>query len=374
MSLLKSMNPQIGLQGIIDQVTSGRDFGTSGKITSSNDKFGDYSHPNDDQTFNQKPLEVGYANQAKADGINKSDVDAYPADLGMGANAHYVKFEVYVVETKNTNLINNAELKAFDEKGNPVKSRSQSGKGIASKSGKLWDWVEGIATRYNKVTKMIGLPMPDMLTTDHSTMWSKAEGGLTAGLIDFAGMLADEERRGKYDLLRTAGLGAAQGVAGLVSAVGADGAETALQSATKKVFNPRNEFLFDGVNNRSFNFQWKFIPRSAEESENIRRIIENIKLYMYPELDQAANGSFFMFPAIFDITFMRGDQENEHLYRTSSCALTNMIINYTGGGQWVANAADGSPFAYDVTMQFTEVEFLHRARFKTDSNPEGIAR
>lgn len=374
MSLIKNILPQIDLQSIKDQVTSGRDFGIAKGMATSNDRLSDYPYPNDDQTFDQNPIEIGYDQQAKANGINKTDVDFFPADLGSGANAHFVKFEVYVVETKNTNLINNAELKALDEKGNPVKPRSQSGKGIASKSGKLWDAVENIAKRYNKVTKMIGLPMPDMLTTDHSTMWSRAEGGLTAGLIDFAGMLTDEERRAKYEIARTLAQGALQGGAAMASAIGLDGAETAIQSATKKVFNPRNEFLFDGVNNRSFNFQWKFIPRSAEEAADIRRIIENMKLYMYPELDEASNGAFFMFPAIFDITFMRGDQENEHLYRTSSCALTNMIINYTGGGQWVANAADGSPFAYDVTMQFTEVEFLHRARFKTESNPEGIAR
>lgn len=374
MSLIQNSIISVTPEMLISQISQGRDFGSLGGVATSNDSMGDFPYPSDDQTFNQFPNEISYEQQAKADGIDITAVDAYPADLGSGANAHYVKFEVYVVATKNTNLINNAELKEKDANGNLLKSRSQSGKGIASKSGKFWDFVEGIATRYNKVTKMIGLPMPDTLTTDHSTMWSRAEGGMATGLVDFVGMLQDQERRGQFDALRAVGLGLSQTVSDLLAQVGADGAQTVLQSATKKVGNPRNEFLFDGVNNRSFNFQWKFIPRSEKESKDIHKILESMKLYMYPELDQATNGAFFMFPAIFDITFMHGADENEHLYRTSSCALTNMIINYTGGGQWVANAVDGSPFALDVTMQFTEVEFLHRARFKTESNPEGVAR
>ena len=98
---------------------------------------------------------------------------------------------------------------------------------------------------------------------------------------------------------------------------------------------------------------------------------------MYPELDQATSGAFYLFPGVFDITFMHGAMPNEWLYQTSTCALTNMIINYTGAGQWVAMDSlsfPGAPFAIELTLQFTETEFLHRARFKTDNNPTGVAR
>jgi hypothetical protein len=95
---------------------------------------------------------------------------------------------------------------------------------------------------------------------------------------------------------------------------------------------------------------------------------------MYPELDQSTNGNFYLFPAVFDITFMKGAQENEWLYRTSTCALTNMMINYTGMGQWVSTTYEGAPVAWDLTLQFTEMEFLHRERFKSGNNPNGVAR
>lgn len=169
-------------------------------------------------------------------------------------------------------------------------------------------------------------------------------------------------------------LGAASGIAGLLEQMDLEGAKTNLKLLTKRAPNPRNEFLFDGVNNRSFNFQWKLIPKSAAEAIKLRFLLEKMKLYMYPELDQSTGGNFYLFPAMFDITFMHGAQENEWLYRTSTCALTNILINYTGAGQWIATNYNGAPVAWEVTMQFTEVEFLHRERFKNYNNPNGVAR
>ena len=159
--------------------------------------------------------------------------------------------------------------------------------------------------------------------------------------------LASDTESATNNFMKLVTIGAGQGISNLLSKLGADGAQTALKVLTKRASNPRNEFLFDGVNNRSFNFQWKLIPRSEKEAKQLRLLLEKMKLYMYPELDQSTAGNFYLFPAMFDITFMRGSEENPYLYRTSTCAMTNMIVNYAGGASGSVWLVLGHPW---VTM------------------------
>lgn len=315
----------------------------------------------------QSPKQVGDVN---ASSNGSANVLCFPENLGSDNVKHYVKFEVYIIKTENLNLVNhNSSPKesAYDESEFAIPRMMQNQGGVASDLQKN-------QVKYSKLQQMIGLPLPDGLVADYSMAWSKSEGGLVSGVISLADTITNDEQRKKYDFLNHAGLGIASGITNLASQVGLDGAETNLKLLTKRASNPRNEFLFDGVNNRSFAMAWKFIPKDKKESELIREILEKMKLYMHPELDESTSGKFYIFPAIFDISFMAGDKENPYLHRTTSCALTNMMINHNGAG--MASFFDGTdaPFAYDVNMQFTELEFLHRARFLTSGNTDGVAR
>lgn len=317
-----------------------------------------------DSTYSQTPQEV--TNQAGSSSGIDGNILAYPANLGTDNLSHYVKFEVFIVKTENLNYVAGSGGKPqYDDFAIPRNAQNQGG---------AVSEVQKNAVKYTKLQEMIGLPIPDSLMTDYSMMWSRAEGGMISGVVSLADVMLDPAQREKYSVLKSAALGAGAGIANLASQVGMDGAETNLKLLTKRASNPRNEFLFDGVNNRSFNMAWKFIPKDEKESEVVRNIIEKLKLYMHPELDESTAGKFYIFPGIFDITFMVGAQENEYLHRTSTCALTNMLINQTAAGQSSFFEGTNAPFAIELQLQFTELEFLHRKRFKTAANPDGVAR
>lgn len=314
-----------------------------------------------DETFSQVPQEISTSSSASSiDG----NILAFPSELGSENLNHYSKFEVYVVKTENMHLLGSSSHKV-DELAIPRQATNIGG--MAS------DFQKNLI-KYTKLQEMIGLPLPDSLISDHSMSWSKSSGGMVSGIISLTDTLTDADSRERYKFMESAALAAGSTISNLASQFGAEGAETNLKLLTKRASNPRNEFLFDGVNNRSFNFQWKLIAKNKKESTAIKTILERFKLYMYPELDEATSGRFFIFPAIFDISFMSGNAENPYLYRASSCALTNMMINHNGGGMASFFEDGNAPFAYEVTMQFTELEFLHRARFLTDANPNGVAR
>lgn len=318
-----------------------------------------------DVSYTQAPQEIE-TNAGSTSGVD-SNVLAYPPNLGTGNMSHYVKFEVFVVKTENLNLIQGSggSKPEFDDNAIPRMGQNQGGAATD---------VQRNQVKYTKLQEMIGLPIPDSLLTDYSMMWSRAEGGMISGIMSLADAAIDPDQRAKYSILKTAALGMGSGISNLASSVGMDGAQTNLKLLTKRASNPRNEFLFDGVNNRSFNLAWKFIPHSAKESELIRNILEKMKLYMHPELDESTAGKFYIFPAVFDISFMVGSKENEYLHRTSTCALTNIMVNYNAAGQSSFFDGTDAPFAIEAQMQFTELEFLHRKRFKTESNPDGVVR
>lgn len=362
------LNPENIINNIMEN-GGGRDFNIKNSFRSNtSDIF--ISENSQEQIFSQIPENIQVNNEKS---LNIVDALHFPDDLGSDSNPHYVKFEVYILNTgKGTKgVAGSFGENKLDDSATPRYSMNIGTSEGQTRSANLGNPV------FKKIDQLLALPVPETVTTEHSTIWSTAEGGLVSGMI----AMGDELVNGSGTLSEKAvkavkrmTLGTASGIAGILEQMNMEGASTNLKLLTKRASNPRNEFLFDGVNNRSFNFQWKFIPRTESEAAILQFILEKFKLYMYPELDQSTNGAFYLFPAIFDITFMSGAQENKWLLRTSSCALTNMSINYTGAGQWVAFDYLNIPYAIDVSMQFTELEFLHRNRFISDSNPNGVAR
>lgn len=350
----------------------GRDFGNRPPIRQSNGENSTTFEKSSSETFSQRPEEHSAVDTDFH--FDQKGAIWYPDDLGSTPNAYYVKFEVYLLDTeKSTSKVrgDSAREVGFDDGFKPRFTQ-----GLGTNSGHTRNIDTKIPTpTMKRVNEIIAMPMPDSVVSDHAASWSRAEGGMISNILALGdGVVSGDASGGAAAIAKTAGLGAANGITGLLSQMDLDGAQTHLKLLTKRAANPRNEFLFDGVNNRSFNFQWKFIPRSPKEAKTLKGIIEKFKLYMYPELDQSTAGNFYLFPAMFDITFMQGNKENEWLYRTSTCALTNMTVNYTDGGQWIGMDGTGAPFSVSVICQFTEAEFLHRDRFKSASNPNGVAR
>ncbi len=362
---MATINPQ----SIID---GGRDFNIREALNVNTGELSQLAQEPAEQIFSQIPEDPNSGSTES--NFTWEGAAWFPDDLGSAANSYYVKFEVYMLDTGKglSGVRGDSDKEVTFVEGEGPRMAQNMGP-----EGQLRNTSVAGSPVLKKLSEIIALPMPDSIVTDHSTMWSKAEGGLVSAMVAMGDEFLNNPGTVSESATKAAkamSLGAASGIAGLLEQIDLEGAKTNLKLLTKRAPNPRNEFLFDGVNNRSFNFQWKFIPKSAAEAIKLHFLLEKMKLYMYPELDQSTSGNFYLFPAMFDITFMHGAQENKWLYRTSTCALTNMIINYTGAGQWVATNYNGAPVAWEVTMQFTEMEFLHRDRFKNNNNLEGVAR
>lgn len=140
--------------------------------------------------------------------------------------------------------------------------------------------------------------------------------------------------------------------------VGADFTTFALKNQGLAV-NPHLEMVFRGTQNRRYIFEFDFQPRSAKEAQNIRLILQTLRAYAAPEIASGSNGRYFIPPAEFDISYRFGNVENNYLAKISTCALTNIAINWNQAGAW-ASFVDGAPVHVHVALTFMEIDIITR--------------
>ena len=98
------------------------------------------------------------------------------------------------------------------------------------------------------------------------------------------------------------------------------------------IFADRMELAFKGIGKRQFSFDFKMMPRSQAEADEIRDIIYAFKFNMMPEYVDGTRGSKMKVPNTFDIQYMYQNAENNYLNKISTCFLKD-IIEYLAGAK-----------------------------------------
>lgn len=136
----------------------------------------------------------------------------------------------------------------------------------------------------------------------------------------------------------------------------------AMSVATGLAANPKKEQVFKGVDFRTFQFDYQFFPRSADEADNVNRILREFKYHMHPEFKDS-NNFVYIYPSEFDIFYYQGGLENPHIHRHTSCVLTEMSINYTPNGNFTT-FGNGQSTQINVTMNFRELALLTKDKIE----------
>ena len=177
---------------------------------------------------------------------------------------------------------------------------------------------------------------------------------------DFAGM--GDTAVGMIDAAITEGLKkSAVTAADLFS-----GAST--QGSIDKVFgqtvNPFIEVAFESMGVRSFEYTFNFTPKSKEETEEVKAIIQLFRFHMVPEL-KGTNHRYLTLPSTFDIHYMYQSspevtKENTYYNKIATCVLEDCNVSYTPTG--VKSFDDGAPTQITMTLRFMETEMLTKEK------------
>lgn len=129
-----------------------------------------------------------------------------------------------------------------------------------------------------------------------------------------------------------------------------------LNAALGQVVNPRETLTFEGVGLKSHSFSWQLFPSNKQDSEMIRNIVRTIKRNTLPSTEEFVGipRVLLNFPSTVDMYLLGVNQE--HFMKFKTCMVSNVSVNYSGGGGITAIAKGGVPAAVELSMSFQELD------------------
>lgn len=206
----------------------------------------------------------------------------------------------------------------------------------------------------------IYLPMCTKIGNEDTFVYEEASAAAVSGLLDAANQTTDSIAQGT--------------VAGAIYAANQAEQGGALAAVSGLVLNPRLEKVFKQKDFRSFNFSWEFYPRTPDEAQYIRDIIETFRYHSNPSYDEQVIGQepskakiILRAPAEFTVKFMStnsnpnvaGFVENDFIPKIARCACTSITVDYSLNGLF-STFKDNSPTAVSLTLSFQEIETMTR--------------
>lgn len=211
-----------------------------------------------------------------------------------------------------------------------------------------------------RLSEVIVLHIQDKPSTSYSVNYQDKELGALGGLLAGGTSAADLTQAGIGEVGKDATRGTIQAIVSSVGSLFNTEAGRLLELGTKQKTNSFREQFFESVDFRSFNFKYTFMPKSASEAENVRRIIDLFKFHMHPELSKT--GLFYIYPSEFEIKYFYKDAENNYFDKISSCVLEDLNVDY--GGDIFSTFEDGKPVEVNLSLKFKELEIMTKERIR----------
>ena len=309
-------------------------------------------------------------------GAKANQVLTFPEDLGSTDQGHFIMF--FINEQANANVEFGSSKKisrySFDEDGGstriPISGEVSAIKQneINEQMGQTTNSVKRAPTV--RLTKSIAMYMPAQVSVSQDLQYEDTDIGALAGIINTVG--TDFNRTGSFEQtfssLVDKGLIQAAASKALQTSLDAvaPGAKASVEIEAGKVISNRMEMVFKGLGKRSFSFQFTLMPKSENEANIAKAIVDNFRFYSAPSFEGDVSSSrTFVVPATFDIEYrINQGIKNSYLNRISTCVLEKVDVSY--GGERVAffrpNAEGAPPVQTSITLNFKELEVITRER------------
>jgi len=223
-----------------------------------------------------------------------------------------------------------------------------------------------------RITDSIAIYLPPNVQDATSVGYNNTEMGVIGAAAAGGAEAIDALRRGDMsklastlggaakDLLGEVGLNLTAGFIGTISGVDQEGLKGFAKKAFGQASNPYMEVLFEGVEMRTFTYNFTFSPRNERETEDVQKIIKMFRFHMLPEI-KGSSERFMTLPSTFDIHYMYQvdkDQaeENNFYHKIATCVLKACNVDYTPGA--VKSFASGAPTQITMSLTFQETEML----------------
>ena len=311
-------------------------------------------------------LQAGSSSKLPTNFNPEKNVLKYPLDL-ESANGHYMIFNIYArtdnpsdLPADDANISSNAPIynANFNSERFFDSQTSMTIKGHTLNVGK----------NVQMIKDSIVLYMPDDLSVNYKANYEGAEIGLlVAGGTSIADFMKGNTSGG--ETAKGMGLQFAKTIEPLINfgTLGtAQGLNALIQRKSGLAAAPMMEMVFQGIDFRTFNYNFKMTPRNREEAREVKRIIDTFTFHMLPEKLGTGSPLAFRVPSEFTIRYMYRGMNNDYLNKMTFCALTDMKVEYGAGEKFVTFRPDeqgAPPVQTNVSLTFQELEIIDKRRF-----------
>ena len=215
-----------------------------------------------------------------------------------------------------------------------------------------------------KTGTAIGLYMPPSVNVSYNMDYSEGEIGVMGEALYGLFKEYQEGTLGFDSFSKQAGLvgtGLEKMAVGMVDKV-IPGAKDLYAIEQGAIITPRTEMMFRGTGRRSFSFSFTFIPKSAEETQIVHKIIKEFKIGMSPTFKTSGSTREMTIPDVFSIQYMHINGPNNYINKIGKCYLKTMDVSY-GGDKFVTYNADDEgapPQKTTISLSFQELEIMDR--------------
>lgn len=226
-------------------------------------------------------------------------------------------------------------------------------------------------------TDSISLYTPDSISLSQLTSYSSISKTEALGKVGL-GAEAMGQMGSTYDKIKEgSGLGkeslmgstfnnpmVGEGIGKLGQSAGVLGEGASQMSMAKGGYaiNPQLEVIFKQVEFRTYQFNFTFTPKNAQEAQTVKEIIKQFRFHQLPELDQGGAGRYFIVPSFFQLEHIFQGNENTNLHKFAPCVLQSVFIDYAPNG-WLTYE-DAFPVQTTMVLAFQEIEIMTKERIK----------
>jgi hypothetical protein len=148
-----------------------------------------------------------------------------------------------------------------------------------------------------------------------------------------------------------------------------EGIRNAIGLVGRVTVNPNVRTAFRGVNIREFAFQFKFLPKSAEESLEVKKIIRLLRRHAYPEEIRPGGIPLgYKYPDLFKIRLLSGKEGEFKNVGTPIKMAQLRNISTVYNPTTTALHPDGSPTEIDLNLGFVEYKTISRDDIDNEDN------
>jgi hypothetical protein len=226
----------------------------------------------------------------------------------------------------------------------------------------------------SRITDSVAIYLPANVTSDVQATYQGSDMGLLGFLAlggsDVINQIKERDFEGAADNFLGMGERALSemikkaGIAAVGGAFGTSGTTEVFNKIFGQTPNPFLEVAFQNLGLRQFDYTFNFKPRSVEETEEVKAIIQLFRFHMTPEL-RGTNHRYMTLPSTFDIHYMyqsnpESATENTFYNKIATCVLEGCDVNYTPTG--VKSFESGAPTEITMGLKFKETELLTKQK------------